>query len=316
MDPSPLPFTLRQLQYALAVRETRNFRRAAERCAVAQPSLSAQIAALEDALGVVLFERGRGGVRTTPPGEALLARMERLVAEGADLSRQARALSDPLSGTLRLGIIPTLAPYALPFLAPALQADFPGLRPLWTEARTPEIVAGLERGELDAAFLAREADLGALVASPLCRDAFSACLPLAHPLARGRGPIALEALEGERLLLLEEGHCLRDQALAACSRTRVDELGFRATSLPTLVQMVGSGLGVTLLPALAVPTEGARAPVAIRPLKAPVPFRTLALAWRSGSYAEAAFRRLAKAAARAFTGTRSASPRRPASTRG
>jgi LysR family transcriptional regulator, hydrogen peroxide-inducible genes activator len=299
MDATPLPFTLRQVQYALAVAETRNFRRAAERCAVAQPSLSAQVAGLERALDVVLFERGRGGVRVTPPGEVLLARMEELVLEAAELARQARTLTDPLAGTLRLGIIPTLAPYVLPFLVPALQAAFPRLQPLWTEIRTPDLVAALEAGKLDGGLLAREADLGTLERRPLGKDPFLVCLPARHPLARGRRPIPMDALEGERILLLEEGHCLRDQALAACSRTRVEELGFRATSLPTLVQMVGNGLGVTLLPALAVATETARAPVVVRPIQAPVPYRTLALAWRRGSYAEPAFRRLEKVLARA-----------------
>lgn len=292
MSFAPLPFTLRQLQYALAVAGTRNFRRAADQCAVAQPSLSAQLAALEASLGVPIFERGRGGVRPTPAGEALLARMRRLVADGAALEREARAFQDPLAGTLRLGVIPTLAPYLLPLAAPILQAAFPRLKLLWTEARTADIAAALEEGALEGGLLALEADLDGLETLPLGRDPFLVCLPRGHRLARGRGPLAIGDLEGECLLLLEDGHCLRHQALAACGRTKVEELGFRATSLPTLVQMVGGGAGITLLPRLSTALEAPRAPVVLRALKPPVPFRTLGLAWRRGSYAEGALRAL------------------------
>jgi len=300
MDTAPLPFTLRQMQYALAVAETRNFSKAAERCAVAQPSLSAQVAALEEALGVPLFERGRGGVRITAPGQALLARMGRMLTDGGDLAREARACLDPLAGPLRLGIIPTLAPYALPFLAPALQTAFPRLQPIWIEAPTAALVAGLQGGSLEGAFLALEAELGDLETLALGRDPFQVCLPVRHRLARGRRALRLDELEGERLLLLDDGHCLRQQALAACGRTRVDELGFRATSLATLVHMVASGAGITLLPRLAVATEAARATVVLRLLAAPAPFRTLALAWRPGSYLEPALRQVAAKAAAAF----------------
>lgn len=300
MDPTPLPFTLRQMQYALAVAETRNFRRAAERCSVAQPSLSAQLAALESSLGVLIFERGRGGVRVTPPGEALLARMERILAEGRELAQEAHAYLDPLAGSLRLGIIPTLAPYALPFLVPALREAFPRLLPLWTEAHTDTLVAALQRSELDGAILALEADLGDLEHRVLGRDPFRVCLPKEHHLARRKQALRVQELEGERLLLLEDGHCLRGQALAACEGARVEELGYRATSLPTLVQMVGSGAGITLLPRLAVATEAARASVVTRPIAEPAPFRTLALVWRQGSFADGALRHLAEIAATSF----------------
>lgn len=302
MDSTPLPFTLRQMQYALAVAETLNFRKAAELCAVAQPSLSAQLAALEEALGVPLFERGRGGVRVTPPGRALLERMGRMLRDGADLAREARTFLDPLAGPLRLGILPTLAPYVLPFLAPALRSAFPRLEPLWVEAPTAVLVAGLQDGGLQGALLAREAELGDLETFPLGRDPFQVCLPAEHRLARRRRPLRIDDLEGERLLLLDDGHCLRHQALAACGRTRVDELGFRATSLATLVHMVASGLGVTLLPRLAVATEAGRALVALRPLAPPVPFRTLALAWRPGSYVGRSLRQVGHVVAAAFRG--------------
>jgi len=300
MDSAPLPFTLRQMQYALAVARTRHFSQAAEQCAVAQPSLSAQVAALEEALGVPLFERGRGGVRITLPGQALLARMERLVRDGGELAREARAFLDPLAGPLRLGIIPTLAPYALPVLAPALRAAFPRLQPVWIEGPTATLVADLQGGALDGAFLALEAELGDLETLPLGRDPFQVCLPARHPLAQGRRALRLGDLEAEHLLLLDEGHCLRRQALAACGRARAEELGYRATSLATLVHLVANGLGITLLPRLAVATETARATVVLRALAAPVPFRSLALAWRPGSYAEGALRKLGAKAAAAF----------------
>ncbi len=300
MDATPLPFTLRQMQYALAVAETRNFRRAADLCAVAQPSLSSQLAALESALGVPIFERGRGGVRVTPPGQALLVRMERMLAEGRELAQEAQTFLDPFAGALRLGIIPTLAPYVLPFLVPALREAFPRLLPFWTESHTDTLVAALQKSELDGAILALEADLGDLEHLVLGKDPFRVCLPATHRLARRRQALREEELEGERLLLLEDGHCLRGQALAACGRAHLEELGYRATSLPTLVQMVASGAGLTLLPRLAVATEAARASVVIRPLAEPVPFRTLVLVWRRGSFAEGALRRLGSVAAKAF----------------
>lgn len=300
MDTTPLPFTLRQMQYALAVAETLNFRRAAELCAVAQPSLSSQLAALEQSLGVALFERGKGGVRVTPPGQVLLARMERMLTEGRELTQEAQTFLDPFAGSLRLGIIPTLAPYVLPFLVPALREAFPRLLPLWTEAHTNTLVAALQKSELDGALLALEADLGDLEHLVLGRDPFRVCLPVNHPLAKRKQALQEKELEGERLLLLEDGHCLRGQALAACGRARIEELGYRATSLPTLVQMVASGAGITLLPRLAVATEAARASVVLRPLAEPVPFRTLALVWRRGTYAEGALRHLGSVAAKAF----------------
>jgi len=300
MDATSLPFTLRQMQYALAVAETRNFRRAADLCAGAQPSLSAQLAALEHSLGVALFERGKGGVRVTPPGQVLLARIERILAEGRELAQEAHTFLDPFAGSLRLGIIPTLAPYVLPFLVPALREAFPRLLPLWTEGHTNTLVAALQKSELDGAILALEADLGDLEHLVLGQDPFRVCLPVNHPLAKRKRALQEQELEGERLLLLEDGHCLRGQALAACGRARIEELGYRATSLPTLVQMVASGAGITLLPRLAVTTEAARASVIMRPLAEPVPFRTLALVWRRGTFAEGALRRLGPVAAKAF----------------
>lgn len=281
---APLPLNLRQLQYVVAVADERHFRRAAERCAVAQPALSTQIAALEEALGVRIFERSRRGVLLTPAGEALVAAARAILQASEALVQEARRHQDPLAGTLRLGIIPTLAPYLLPELAARLRQAFPDLVPRWVEERTDVLVAGLGEGRLDAALLALEANLEDLEWLELGRDPFLLTVAKGHALAKGRTPVSLARLEGERILLLEDGHCLRDQALAACARTKVEELGYRATSLTTLVQMVASGVGLTLLPQTAVATETARAPVAVRALAAPAPFRTLVLAWRRGSF--------------------------------
>ncbi len=295
MHPAPHPFTLRQLQYALAIHDRGSFRAAAEACHVAQPSLSAQVAQLEDALGVVLFERDRRRVLPTPAGAVLLARMRRLVGDADALGDAARRAADPLDGTLRLGVIPTIAPYMLPVVAPHLRGTFPRLSALWTEDRTPVLAARLAAGELDAALLAREADLGDVDVAILAHDPFVVATSRAHALAAGEGPVPEESLRDEAVLLLEEGHCLRTQALAWCARTNVHEMAWRATSLGTLAQVVASGAGLTLLPRMAVETETRRAHLSVRPLAAPEPYRTIVLAWRARSPLAPALERLAGA---------------------
>jgi LysR family hydrogen peroxide-inducible transcriptional activator len=297
MSSGPLPFSLRQLQYLVALEDTRNFHRAAERCAVAQPSLSTQVAALEEALGVRVFDRGRGGVVVTRAGEAVLAQARLVLREAEALTREAGRFKDPLAGPLRLGLIPTVASYFLPRLVPQLREAFPGLEPRWTEERTSVLVESLQDGRLDGAILALEADLEDLEWAPLGQDPFLLALPREHHLARRRGPVSLEELAGERILLLDEGHCLRTQAIAACRDAKVEELGYRATSLPTLLQMVAGGAGLTLVPLLAAATETARAAVVTRPFKAPAPYRTLVLAWRRGNRLGDTLRRIAVVAA-------------------
>jgi LysR family hydrogen peroxide-inducible transcriptional activator len=301
---APYPVTLRQLQYLVAVADARSFRRAAEACRVSQPSLSAQVAEAERALGVRAFERDRRRVLVTAAGEALLARARRVLLECDDLVDEARRGADPLAGTVRLGVIPTVGPYLLPRAAPALRKALPALQILWEEDKTSALVRRVAAGELDAAVLAREADLGDLVHVELARDPFVLAAPPEHPLARASGPVRPSVLEGERVLLLDDGHCLRDQALAVCSRAHAEELGFRATSLSTLVQMVASGAGVTLLPRLAVETEAPRAGLRARPFAEPSPGRTLVLAWRRGAAREVALRAAAEVLARAAAGRR------------
>lgn len=289
---APHPLTLRQLQYVRAVAEARNFRRAAALCRVSQPSLSAQLAQLEGALGVRLFERDRRRVLLTPAGEELVARARRVLLEANDMAQAARRLADPTVGTVRLGVIPTISPYLLPEATPLLRVRHPRLAVQWIEDRTANLVAALETGGLDAALLAFEAPLGDLEREAIAEDPFVLAAPVGHPLARG-GPARTGELRGASVLLLEDGHCLRDQALAVCSTARADELSFRATSLTTLTQMVVAGMGVTLLPRLALAGEARRAGLALRPLAAPVPHRTLGLVWRRRSPLSATLRPLA-----------------------
>jgi LysR family hydrogen peroxide-inducible transcriptional activator len=299
MRSAPYPFTLRQLQYAAAVAERRSFRAAAQACHVSQPSLSAQVAELERGLGVRLFDRDRRGVLVTAAGEALLARARALLVAADDLVDAARRRADPLAGTVRLGILPTIAPYLLPAVAPAIRRRLPRLTVLWTEERTDALVRAVAAGALDGAIVAREAELGDLEERPLLVDPFVLAVPASHPLAADDGPVRAEVLRGERVLLLEDGHCLRAQALEVCSRARAEELGFRATSLPTLVQMVGAGAGVTLLPAMAAEVERRRAELRVRPFAPPAPARHVVLASRRGSALAPALDAVADVACRA-----------------
>jgi LysR family hydrogen peroxide-inducible transcriptional activator len=293
MRASPHPFTLRQLQYAAAVADLRSFRRAAERCHVSQPSLSAQVIQLEEQLGVRLFERGARKVLVTAAGEVVLGRLRRLLLEADDLAESVRQLGDPLSGTLRLGVIPTVSPYLLPEVVPELRARHPGLAAVWVEDKTEKLVESLREGRIDGALLALEAPLGDVEKEVVCEDPFVLAAPPGHPLVRDGAPATPQELRGAGFLLLDEGHCLRDQALSYCSTSRARELDFRATSLATLAQMVAGGAGVTLLPRISLPVENRRSELALRRLAAPEPRRTLALVWRPRSPLGPALRRLA-----------------------
>lgn len=298
------PFSLRQLQYAVAVADTLSFRRAAERCHVSQPSLSAQLAQLEEQLGVRLFERDRRRVLPTGAGRELVERARAILVAAGDLVEAGRRVADPLTGTLRLGVIPTISPYLLPAVTPALRARFPRLVPLWVEEKTATLVGSLERGAIDGALLALEAELGDVEHAIIARDDFVLAAAAGDPLCARAAPASAAELAGASVLLLDDGHCLREQALSFCSRARLEEREFRATSLPTLVQMVASGAGVTLLPELAVATEVARAGLRVRRFAAPAPHRTIALVWRRRSPVGPAMRSLAAALRQHY-------PRRP-----
>jgi LysR family transcriptional regulator, hydrogen peroxide-inducible genes activator len=303
MKLAPPIFSLRQLQYAVAIADTLSFRKAAERCHVSQPSLSAQLAALESALDVRLFERDRRRVLVTHAGEVVIARARTLLREADDLAASARRLVDPFSGNLRIGIIPTISPYLLPNVAPALRKRFPRLATRWTEDRTESLVRALDEGELDAALLALEADLGDVEHEVIATDPFVIAAPPDHPILKHRLAHAAE-LRGLGVLLLEEGHCFGDQALAFCSDARANELEFRATSLGTLTQMVASGDGITLLPELAVPIETERANIAVRRFAEPAPHRTIALVWRKRSPIADALREITREIRRVYPSRR------------
>ena len=284
--------TLRQLEYVVAVADQLGFRKAAEQLHVSQPSLSAQVQHVEDVLGVRLFERGGRRVLLTDAGREVVARARRVLDEARQLLEAAGRLADPFAGVLRLGVIPTVAPYALPDVVPALAAQYPKLELHIREEVTASLVHALADGSLDAALLALTPEVQGLAHAPLAEDPFLLALPAGHPLAR-RKRVRLADLEAQRVLLLDDGHCFRSQALAVCGRSGAREAGFRGTSLTTLAQMVTSGAGVTLLPALAVPTECRSGRLVARPFEAPVPGRSLVLAWRPGSSREATLRHVA-----------------------
>jgi LysR family hydrogen peroxide-inducible transcriptional activator len=280
--------TLRQLQYLKLLVEHGSFGRAAEAAHVTQPTLSAGIQELERCLGSTVVERARSGVILTPVGEEALRRARTILNEAEELVEAAKNASQPLTGRFRLGVIPTIAPFLLPRALPLLRERFPKLRLFLREDLTHRLVTALRAGQLDAALIALPYDLTGLHCAHVADDELLAAMPANHPLA-GEKTAAPEALEAEDLILLEDGHCLREHALAACGlkpprAAPGEEAVFAATSLPTLVQMVGSGLGVTFLPAMAVEaglTDAA--PVAVRPIAAERPSREIVVAWRAGS---------------------------------
>jgi LysR family transcriptional regulator, hydrogen peroxide-inducible genes activator len=290
MQLAPHPVTLRQLQYVVAVADRQSFRKAAEACHVAQPSLSAQVAQVEAGLGVQIFERDRRGVALTTAGRVLVERARALLIAAGELVESARTLADPFAGTLRVGVIPTIGPYLLPELAPVLRERYPRLAFVWNEDRTRVLVERLGRAELDAAILALEAGIGDLPHLVLGKDPFVFAAPPAHPLSTSKRPLRPDDLEGECVLLLDDGHCFRDQALSFCARAGAAEAGYRATSLATLVQMAAGGAGVTLLPTLAVALENRRDALRVRPFAPRAPSRTVALVWRKGSALETTIR--------------------------
>ncbi len=284
--------TLRQLQYLVAVAKLRNFRQAAAACHVSQPSLSAQLAQAEQALGVQWFERDRRRVQLTRAGAELLVYAERTLMAAEALRDAAQGLADPFARTVRLGIIPTMAPYLLPELAPALRAAYPKLSVLWSEAKTASLVEQLNHGDLDGAILAQDTDVAGFSHIVLGNDPFVLAAAPGHPLTRGRGRLAPKALANISVLLLDDGHCFRSQAFAFCAGVGAREAAYRATSLSTLVQMTVSNLGVTLLPQMAIAVENRHGDLQLRPVGPPVPGRTVVLVWRPGSALMSTFRGL------------------------
>jgi LysR family hydrogen peroxide-inducible transcriptional activator len=290
---------LRDLEYLVALAETRHFGRAAERCHVSQPTLSAQLRKLEEFLGVALVERRPRRVALTPTGDAVVQRARRMLQDAEDIRGLARASQDPLSGPLKVGLIPTLGPYLLPRVAPKIAKALPKLSLLLHEYQTAPLVERTLDGELDLAILALPAETRGLATRSLFNEAFLVAMPGRHRLA-ARKTVKTADLEGEKLLLLEEGHCLRDQALEVCAHAGSEEQAFRATSLETLRQMVASGLGLTLLPELSAagPFASARG-LAVRPFAPPVPSRVVGAAWRRSTSRFDAIRAVCDIVARA-----------------
>ena len=279
--------TLRQLRYFEAVANMGHFGRAAEVCSISQPAISVQIKELEEGLGATLFERGPRQARLTPFGKEFALRVREVLRAVDDLGNMARASTDRMSGQLRIGIIPTIAPYLLPRIIGELALSHPDLDVHVRETLTDKLIEELGEGTLDAAIVALPISEPSLSEVPLFDERFV--------LVRGADdsdkPVPDRAMLREmKLLLLEEGHCFRDQALSFCNlRPTMPRDGMDGSSLTTLVQMVGAGIGVTLIPEMAVPIESKSAAVSIAHLTNPTPTRTIGMVWRNTSPLAAQF---------------------------
>ncbi len=285
--------TIKQLQYLVALRRHGHFGRAADACFVTQSTLSAGIRELENLLGTVLVERTKRVVRFTPLGSRIADKAIRVLRESEELADLARAEGQPLTGELRLGVIPTIAPFLLPAMLPSLRARWPDLRLFLREETSQAACTALHQGQLDCVLLAMPFPCGDVDSAPLFDDR----LFVAYP--RGEAPpgaaVEAAAIDENRLLLLEDGHCLKDHALSACNRPELRaDAAMMGTSLHTLVQMVDNGLGLTFVPAMAIEAgilDGTR--VEARPLRSDHDYRRIALAWRRSSPREQEFRLLA-----------------------
>ncbi|MCL9682523.1 LysR substrate-binding domain-containing protein [Legionella maioricensis] len=282
---------LRDLNYFVVLAELRHFGEAAKRCYISQPTLSMQIKKLEETLGVALFERSNKQVFLTDEGYELLSKAKKILILCEEMKAIAQHSQDPYAGDLHLGVIPTVAPYLLPAVMPTIKNTFPNLKIWLVEEQTHRLISKLEGGEIDAAIMAQPVASN-FAHHHLFKEAFYFTCAHNHPLAQSRH-IAISDLANQQVMLLAEGHCLRDQAMAVCQMAKANEVAdFTATSLETLRLMVQAGMGVTLLPALAVGTESSDLLKCI-PFEEPVPTRTLALFWRSGTPKNKCLRALA-----------------------
>jgi LysR family hydrogen peroxide-inducible transcriptional activator len=292
--------TLKQLQYLVTLHEHGHFGKAAESCFVTQSTLSASLRELESLIGVTLVERTRRVVRFTPLGIRIADKARRVLREAEELADMARAAGQPLTGELRMGVIPTIAPFLLPTMLPGLRRDWPDLKLYLREETSQAACESLHRGQLDCVLLALPYSCGEIESEPLFDDRLLVAFPPGEAPAAEEA-VAATAIDEDRLLLLEDGHCLKDHALAACNRPELRaEAAMLGTSLHTLVQMVANGLGQTLVPEMAVEAgllEGTG--VTARPLDASHASRRIALIWRKGSPREREFRLLAEALKRA-----------------
>ena len=286
--------TLKQLRYFDALAREQHFGRAADACSVTQPALSMQIQDLEASLGIALVERTRGGIKLTPKGEEIAARAQRLLNDVRNLIDYAQHAGGILSGTLRLGVIPSIAPYLLPPLLPLLKEKYPSVELYVRETQTQPLTDELVGGKLDVLLLALPLKNPDIETLPVFDDRFLLAVPKAKKLS-GRVRATKDMVEGDRLLLLEEGHCLRDQALTYCSLQQVDAVNtFGASSLSTIVEMVSAGFGITLLPEICLGVEGRSREIKVIRFVDPEPSRSIGLAWRRSSPRRDDFFALAK----------------------
>jgi LysR family hydrogen peroxide-inducible transcriptional activator len=275
---------LKDLKYLVALADTGHFGKAAERTFVSQPTLSAQLKKLEDYLGVKLVERQPKNVQLTEVGREIVVRARRMLNEGDEIVALARNNTDPFAGKLKMALIPTIGPYLLPRVMPKFRKALPHLSLMLYEYQTESLVKRLRDGEIDFGIMALPAPQDGIESRALYEEDFTVALPNSHPLG-AKSTIKVQDLKGHTLLLLEDGHCLRDQALEVCSRVDIREPeDFRATSLETLRQMVVAGLGITLLPEFAVESPfGSQRGLAVRRFANPAPSRTVGAVWRKSS---------------------------------
>ena len=271
---------IRDLQYLVAIDKFKHFSDAAESCFVSQPALSMQLQKLENTLGVKLIERTTKSVMLTPVGEEIVAISKNILVEIDDIKTAALNAQDPFTGDIKLGALPTIAPFLLPKVTRTISTTLPNIRLLLVEEKNETLVAMLHNGELDCAILALPIEHTNIEYVKLFEDPFYLAVPQSHPLSK-RKRIRQSEITSESLLLLSEGHCLRDQALKVCNlMDTADNQDFRATSIETLRQMVASGIGITLIPKIAQKdTDG----LAYIPFEKPSPSRTIALVWRTSS---------------------------------
>jgi len=289
------PPTIKQLQYLVALREHGHFGKAADACFVTQSTLSAGLRELETLLGVVLVERTRRVVRFTALGEKIADKAVRVLREAEELAEIARAEGKPLHGELRMGVIPTIAPFLLPAMLPRLRSEWPSLKLYLREETSQAACEALHRGQLDCVLLALPFACGDVDFAALFDDRLFVAFP--HGEAPGGDSVEVGAIDENRMLLLEDGHCLKDHALAACNRPELRaHATMMGTSLHTLVQMVDNGLGLTFIPSMAIEAgilDGTR--VEARSLRSDRDFRRIALIWRRSSTRESEFQLLATA---------------------
>ncbi len=285
---------LRELEYLVTLADLRHFGRAAEACFVSQPTLSTQLKKLEDELGVQLVERAPRQVMLTEAGAEIVDRARAVLRDVEQIREVARRTKDPQAGTIRLGVFPTLGPYLLPHIVPKIHETYPQLELLLFEEKTERLLQKLGDGQIDAALLALPVEDERLHVEPLFDEPFVVALPVDHCLSK-RKALSIDDLAEHTVLLLEDGHCLRDQALDVCQMASANEKpGFRATSLETLRQMVAAGVGITLLPTLATKLPGASNAIHLCKFKNPAPGRTIGLVWRRSSAVGAFLGELAK----------------------